>query len=60
MHRAGIHSPIDRPPLQAGIFVRELTPVKADLEQAFLRLTDDSGEEKTVRIENKKELEHAV
>jgi len=51
---------ISQPLAQAGIYVRELTPVKADLEQAFLRLTDDSGKETTVRIEDEKELEHAV
>jgi len=59
---------ISQPLAQAGIYVWELTPVKADLEQAFLRLTDDSGNKKTVRLQpaeapetiNEKELVHAV
>lgn len=42
---------ISQPLAQAGIYVWELTPAKADLEQAFLRLTDESGKAKTVRME---------
>lgn len=42
---------ISQPLAQAGIYVWELTPSKADLEQAFLRLTDESGKAKTVRME---------
>ena len=39
---------ISQPLAQAGIYVWELTPAKADLEQAFLRLTDESGEARKV------------
>jgi len=42
---------ISQPLAQAGIYVWELTPSKADLEQAFLRLTDESGRGGTVRME---------
>lgn len=42
---------ISQPLARAGIHVWELTPAKADLEQAFLRLTDESNKAKTVRME---------
>ncbi|MBK8295164.1 MAG: ABC transporter ATP-binding protein [Solirubrobacterales bacterium] len=42
---------ISQPLAQAGIYVWELTPAKADLEQAFLRLTDESDRAKKVRME---------
>lgn len=41
---------ISQPLAQAGIDVWELNREKADLEQAFLRLTDESGEQKVVRV----------
>ena len=41
---------ISQPLAQAGIYVWELSPIKADLEMAFLRLTDESGKQKTVRM----------
>ncbi|MDQ5894503.1 MAG: transporter ATP-binding protein [Actinomycetota bacterium] len=38
---------ISQPLAEAGIYVWELTPGRADLEQAFLRLTDESDKEET-------------
>lgn len=50
---------ISRPLAEAGIYVWELTPAKADLEQAFLRLTDESGQAKKAGIEPEREAVNA-